>query len=160
MNLLNFFKKKLKNIDDSYVFDKADYHAESIEEWGFDDDQVFVHTGMFLAWLVSNNMMSDFFIKESEDESRKLKSREISPSELYMNWDGVLVGDMLNKEGFNFACDYFDFKKGAYLEDYAMVFWAISNLDIFNIKDTWENFDKLKPTIDSRYKKWKTWYAI
>ncbi len=77
--------------------------------------------------------MSEFFIKETGNEIKKLKSRQISPSEIYINWDGVLNGKMLNKEGFNFALDYFDFDRGTYMQDYEKVF-NVTSKRVFEVK--------------------------
>lgn len=88
MNLFNIFKKKIKPVDSEYVFDKTKYHDNSIEQLGLDEEQAFVHTGLFFAWLVNNGLMSDFFCDETRDGIIELKDRKISPSTLYMNWDG------------------------------------------------------------------------
>lgn len=153
MNLFNIFKKKIKPVDSEYVFDKAKYHDNSIEQLGLDEEQAFVHTGLFFAWLVNNGLMSDFFCDETRDGIIELKDRKISPSTLYMNWDGVLSGEMLNEKGFNFALNYFDFKKGAYLADYEYVF-NVKDGQVFTVRDTWDNYDKIKPLIDEAYKEW------
>ena len=103
MGLLDIFKKKVKPVDNNYVFDKAKFHDSTVEQLGLDEEQSFVHTGLFFAWLVNNGHMSDFFVDETGDEIEKLKERKISPSTIYINWDGVLLGEMLNDTGFNFA---------------------------------------------------------
>ena len=154
MGFLDIFSKRIKDIDDKYVFDKAKYHFESVEEAGLDLDQAYVHTGLFLTWLVNNGLVSDFFIEETSDEIAKLKEREILPSEIYKNWDGVLIGELLNKEGYNFALDYFDFEKGSYMHDYERIFCP-GEEPIFGVEDNWENYDRIKPAIDLAYSKWK-----
>ena len=153
MGLLDIFKKKSRPIDNKYVFDKAKFHDNSIEQLGLDEEQSFVHTGLFFAWLVNSGLMSDFFVEETGNEIEKLKSRKISPSTIYMNWDGVLLGEMLNDKGFNFALSYFDFDKGTYMADYEKVF-NVTGGQVFTIKDTWDNYDKIRPLIDEAYKKW------
>lgn len=142
-------------VDGGYVFDKAKYHDGSIEKMGLADEQSFVHTGLFIAWLVNNDLMSDFFNEESGPDILDLKHKIVSPSELYMNWDGVFVGDMLNETGFNFAMSYFDFDKGRYLRDYEKVF-DVKGEDVFKVADTWDNYDKLRPAIDLAFKKWRS----
>ncbi len=122
MGLLDIFKKKVKPVDNNYVFDKAKFHDSTVEQLGLDEEQSFVHTGLFFAWLVNNGHMSDFFVDETGDEIEKLKERKISPSTIYINWDGVLLGEMLNDTGLNFALSYFDFDKGTYMADYEKVF--------------------------------------
>lgn len=153
MGLLNIFKKKAKPVDNKYVFDKAKYHDNSVEQLGLDEEQSFVHTGLFFAWLVNNGLMSDFFVDETGNEIEKLKERKISPSTIYMNWDGVLLGEMLNDTGFNFALSYFDFDKGTYMADYEKVF-NVTGDQVFTVKDTWENYDKIKTTINAAFEKW------
>ena len=148
------FGQKMKDVDNKYVFDKADYHFESVQEAGLEDDQAYVHSGLFLAWLIEKNLISEFLKEESRDDINKLKNREISPSQIYKDWDGVLIGELLNKEGYNFALHYFDFEKGRYLADYGTTF-SIKDPDIFTVTDTWENYEKIKTVIDKAYKKWK-----
>lgn len=153
MGLLDIFKKKITPVDNKYVFDKAKYHDSSIEQLGLDEEQAFVHTGLFFAWLVNNGLMSEFFIQETGNEIEKLRTRKITPSTLYMNWDGTLLGEMLSDRGFNFAMNYFDFEKGTYMADYEKVF-SVTGDQVFTIKDTWDNYDKIKPVIDLAYAKW------
>lgn len=125
-----------------------------VEKFGLDEEQAFIHTGLFLAWLVNNGLMSCFFSKESGSEIEKLTTRKISPCAIYMNWDGTLIGEMLIKEGFNFSMVYFDFDKGHYIKDYEKTF-DVSGEAFFTIKDTWENYDKLKLILDLEFEKWR-----
>jgi hypothetical protein len=150
MGLLHFLKKKSKPVENKYVFDKAKFHDDSVEQLGLDEEQSFVHTGLFFAWLVTNGLMSQFFIDETEGEIEKLKQRKISPSTLYMNWDGVLLGEMLSDAGYNFALSYFDFEKGTYMSDYEKTF-NVNGDQVFTVKDTWDNFDKIRLVIDVAY---------
>ncbi len=148
------FGQKMKEVDHGYVFDKAEYHLESVFDAGLDEDHAYVHSGLFLAWLVDNDLVSDFFKEESEDDIQKLKKRESSPCQIFMNWDGVLIGELLNKEGFNFAMYYFDFENGKYLSDYENT--LCKDLpDMYHVKDSWENYEKIKVVIDKAHEKWK-----
>ena len=153
MGLFDIFRRKIKPVDNKHVFDKAKYHDNSIEQLGLDEEQSFVHTGLFFAWLVNNGLMSEFFIHETGSEIEKLKARKITPSTLYMKWDGVLLGEMLSDQGFQFAIKYFDFDNGTYLADYENVF-NVTGDQIFTVKDTWDNYLKIKPAIDAAYEKW------
>jgi hypothetical protein len=154
MGLLGIFKRKSRPVDSNFVFDKAKFHDDSIQQLGLDEEQSFVHTGLFFAWLVNNGLTSDFFTEETGNEIELLKNRRISPSTIYMNWDGVLLGEMLNDKGFNFALSYFDFDKGTYLADYERVF-NVTGDNIFTVNDTWDNYEKIKPAIDLAYEKWQ-----
>jgi hypothetical protein len=91
MGLLDIFKKKSR-VDNKYVLDKAKFHDNSVEQLDLDEEQSFVHTGLFFAWLVNKGLMSDLFINETGREIEKLKERRIAPSTIYMNSDDVLPG--------------------------------------------------------------------
>ena len=59
------FKPHRKPFDNKYVFDKAKFHYDTVSNAGFDEDQTFVHTGFYFAWLVDNDLISDFCKSES-----------------------------------------------------------------------------------------------
>ncbi len=107
------------------IYDKAKYHYEGDFPQELPMEQAFVHTGMFLGWIIDNNLFSDEFLEETEEEINKFKLRKMTGTQVYMFWDGVLSDDMLNDEGNQFAIDYFDFEKGLYLDDYDDVFFRV-----------------------------------
>jgi|LakMenEpi03Aug12_release.lakeMendotaPanAssembly.Ray.scaffolds.fasta_scaffold1406457_1 hypothetical protein len=39
------------------------------------------------------------------------------------------------------------------MADYEKVF-NVTGDQVFTVKDSWENYDKIKPTIDAAYEKW------
>lgn len=152
-----FNKKKLKEVDEGFVFDKAKYHFDSILAVELDEEQAYVHTGMFFAWIIKNDLYSEFLLEESQEEIELTKKEKISPSELYMNWDGVLIGELLNKIGYNFAAEYFDFENGEYVNDYELTL-ASNDPDIFRVKNNWESYHKIAKVITERFEKWnKNW---
>ena len=152
-NLFSKKKKELIEIDESFVFDKAKYHFESINEAELDEEQAYVHTGLFFAWIIKNGLYSEFLLEESPEEIEQTKNEKISPSELYMNWDGVLIGELLNQIGYNFATDYFDFENGDYVNDYEETLCS-TDPDIFRVKNTWKNYHKIAEIIDLKFEKW------
>ena len=146
--------QKLEKVDENFVFDKAEYHMESVFEAGLNKEQAYVHNGLFFAWIIDNEFYSSSFKEESNKEIEQFKKPEISPAQIFKNWDGVLIGEMLNKKGYNFAKKYFDYETGSYLDDYEKILCP-NDPDLFRVEDTWENYDKLKSVIDKAYKKWK-----
>lgn len=129
-----------------YVYDKARYHPKG----------GFTHTGMFIGWILENNLYSE---KMPIDKSAalSLKERKITGAQIYDDFlDGVLTSNELNDEGNAFAKSYFDFTKGKYIHDYAKVFNVnLRSNDFLNVKDTWNNYEKIKNIIDKRYQEWK-----
>ena len=151
ISLTNLFGQKLIDVDYDYVFDKAEYHTETMVEEGLSEDQAYVHIGLFFAWLINNDLTDKDFNDENSEEIKSHKKREISPCQIFKNWDGVLIGEQLNKLGYNFAINYYDKK---YLDDYQKGL-KISDDDLFKVEDSWENYDQLKKTLDKAFKKWK-----
>jgi len=71
------------------VYDKAKYHFESIEENGLPEIHAYIHTGMFLGWLIESNLIDDEFLEDFGEDIPRLKRREITSPELFSLWDGA-----------------------------------------------------------------------
>jgi len=146
------------------VYDKAKYHFESIEENQLPEIQAYVHTGLYLGWLVDNNLLDSEFINDFGQDIPKFKNKEITGSQLLFLWDGALIDDMLNEEGNKFSQYYFDFDHGQYITDYET--HMTQNLQsIFHVEDTWENHETVKDFVNKRYSTWKnteskSWWKI
>ncbi|WP_155591068.1 hypothetical protein [Lysinibacillus cavernae] len=135
------------------VYDKAKYQIEGDFPDGIAFEQAYVHTGMFLGWIVDHQLYSEEFEEDALDEIEKFKTRHVTGPQLYQAWDGVLADDMLNDEGNAFAQSYFDFEQGLFLQDYDNV---LSGYDSFyHVEDTWENYFKIKEKMDQRFQEWK-----
>lgn len=53
-------KKELLAVDLNFVFDKAKYHLETIDNLNLDDNQAYVHSGFFFSWLINNDYIAIF----------------------------------------------------------------------------------------------------
>src|SRR5262245_35631219 len=101
-----------------YVYDKAKYHDETVQEYGLSDEHAANHTVVFLRWLIERRMISEAFEKEDESILGQFRAGAISIHKVYEWWDCCLLDDMLSEEGNAFAMHYFDFEPGAYIADY------------------------------------------
>ncbi|MFD2132777.1 hypothetical protein ACFSKI_16345 [Pseudogracilibacillus auburnensis] len=135
------------------VYDKAKYHYEGDFPNDLSLKQAYVHTGMFLGWLIDHQLLSKEFETEMELDIQKFIQREITGAEIYRNADGVLADDMLNEEANQFAMEYFDFENGLFLDDYEEAFSELDSL--YEVEDSWGNYSKIKAVIDRRYMEWK-----
>lgn len=140
--------------DDLLVFDKAKYHYEGKFPEDLDEEQGFVHTGMFLGWIVDTGLYSEDFADDFKSEIRKFKATKLTGTGVYKSADGVFEEEMLNAEGLAFTTAYFDFEKGRYLKDYDQLLSG-KLPSMYHVQDTWENYDRLKPQIDKRFAAWK-----
>ncbi len=137
-----------------YVYDKAKYHFGGDYPQELPIEQAYVHTGMYLGWIIDNELFSTWFKEESLDDIEEFKKREITGTQIYKKWDGVLTGDMLSDEGNKFSLYYFEFEKGEFPTDYDKTL-ASDLPSLYYVQDTWDNYYLLKEVIDQRYIEWK-----
>ena len=135
------------------VYDKAKYHYDGDFPADLEPEQGFVHTGMFLGWIIDNDLYSDWFEPEMLGYISAFKNREMTGPKIFEACDGALVDDMLTDEGNAFARDYFDFERGKFLADYGELL-AKGLPTVYHVADTWPNYEKLKKRIDQRYREW------
>ncbi len=132
------------------VYDKAKYHAETVQQHGLPKEHAMNHAVFFLRWLIENRLMSDFFEEETTEILLQFRANQCSIHQIYEWWNCCLVYEMLPDEGNVFATQYFNFEKGQYLDDYTATLQQ--NLPTeFHIAYSEENYQRLKPVIDRRY---------
>ena len=137
-----------------HVYDKAKYHIESIEQHGLSEEHAANHTVFFLRWLLEHNLMSDFFVTESDGLIDNFRAGRATIHEVYEWWDCCLVDEMLSEEGNAFALSYFDFEKGQYIRDYIKTLQRDLPTE-FHVDYTEQNYDLMRVLIDRRYTEWK-----
>src|SRR5882724_8607943 len=91
------------------VFDKAKYHYDGEWPQGLPCEQAFVHTGLFVGWLIDRDLVSELV-----DNSivRDFKKRKLSGPAAYRLLDGVLDSTMLTVDGEAFCNAYFRLAQG------------------------------------------------
>lgn len=146
--------KSVDTFNDEYeiagpqVYDKADWHLEGQYPDDLPEDQAYVHTGLFAAWLSNHGLIAE----EYADEANQIKRRKLSGPQAYQIWGGVLASDMLSEEGNAFTCKYYD---TMFCPDYEELLSA-KLPSFYHVKNTWENYEILKQRIDKRFQTWKT----
>jgi hypothetical protein len=137
------------------VYDKAKWHYES-DNYPDDlaDTQAFVHTGLFLGWLVANGCMSVQWLADFPDLLTAFAARKKTGPNLFRIMGGSLTSEDLSAEGNGFARAYFDFDAGVYLDDYEKLL-AAELPSMYHVADTWQNFDKLSVVVDKRLRQWR-----
>ena len=94
----------------SYVFDKAEYHHDGNYPADLPIENAFTHTGFYLTWLAENDLLGDEAKTYHRERIVQLSNRNISPVTLYEVEDGSLIGEMLSVQGYKFSIDYFEFE--------------------------------------------------
>jgi hypothetical protein len=161
--VIDFVETKENNFD---VYDKAKYHYGGDFPEELDEFQGFVHTGMYVGWLIDNDLIDHEFFSDSQQAIKGFKNRQLTGSQFYeMQMDGVLLIDQVSEIGNRFSFDYFDFDSGQYLNDYETTL-ARELPTLFDVQDTWENYEKIKKVIDKRFLDWnkknveKAWWKV
>lgn len=80
------YEKELNTV----IYDKAKYHYNGDFPEDLPIEQAYVHTGMFLGWIIENNLYSKAFEEKSQDDINKFKLRQITGTQIYMKWGGCL----------------------------------------------------------------------
>lgn len=142
-------------IIESEVFDKAKWHLEGNFPIKLNSHHAYNHTGFYIGWLILNNLISNEFKAESKQYIREFLDKKMTAVDLYEHQlDGVFTSNEVNELGFRFTKNYFDFEKGRYLEDYEETL-AAKLPTLFDVQDTWENFEKICKVLDKRYQEFK-----
>jgi hypothetical protein len=137
------------------VYDKAKWHYDA-DNFGRDlaPEQGFVHTGLFLGWLVVHDLVDPVELADEAPEIDEVRRRGRTGPELFQWIDGTLLSTMLTDEGNRFAAAYLDFDHGGYLRDYEAVL-GVGLPSLYHVADTWQNYDRLAKVIDRRYAAWQ-----
>jgi hypothetical protein len=135
-------------------YDDASWHYGGDFPRDLPDEAGATHAGMFLAWALLSGLAGRMHVDEFPRDLEALRTRSITPGQFFLtHCDGKFIDENLDDRGNAFAAAYFDFEKGRYLADYEGVLG--SDLpSLYHVPDTWQSFDRLKPTLDSRFSEW------
>jgi hypothetical protein len=115
-------------------------------------EQAYVHIGMYLGWVIENNLYSEYFEDEASNQIFRFRRREISCTILSEIWDGYLGHELFSENGNMFT--YYYYGGGVYHADYQDV--LVKSLpSIYHVDDSWENYNKITARIDMRFQDWK-----
>ena len=114
---------------------------------------------MFLAWCLLNGMAGEIHTEDFFDTLSKLQRREITPGAFLIKaCDEKFTDEDLSDEGNAFAEFYYHHPEGgfgSYLNDYDSVF-GTANASLYEVEDSWSNFELLAPVIEKKYEEWKS----
>lgn len=118
------------------------------------------HIGMYLTWIIQNDLIGQLHLDGSLEEMQKVKTRQITGRDFLVDCcDEKFWEEDLNEEGLEFTLYYYQFENTDnvknYYDDYGSTLGE--NVEsLYEIENTWENYDKLKPILDKRYAEWKS----
>ncbi len=139
--------------------DRADWHYEGDfpEELPFENAAT--HIGMYFSWLIENDLIGDAHREHCSEAIENVKERKITGREFFFDYcDGKFWEDDMNEEGAKFTkCYYQDASGsyGAYLDDY-LALLGDDYESLYEVPNTWENYDKIAPQITKEFDSWKS----
>jgi hypothetical protein len=137
------------------AIDRIDWHGESAEQAGFPYENGGTHIGIYLAWIINNQLEGEFHQEESVDELEQVRTRQITGRDFLINMcNEKFWEEDLNPQGFEFTQAYYESHQ--YLKDYDEILVNAQGLiDTYAVDDTWENYDLMATMISQKYQQWK-----
>ncbi|GAA4820942.1 hypothetical protein [Algivirga pacifica] len=132
-----------------------DVRSYFLKDWpeGVHLEQAYLHIGMYLGWIIEHDLYSEDFEEEFDVQIFRFKKRDLSCIIIGELWDGIISMDQFClPEGCDFT-DYY-YAGGVYLQDYKEVFHC-NEATMFDVEDSWENYEKMILKINERYEAWK-----
>ena len=134
------------------IYDSAKHHFLGNFPESLPIEQAYVHIGIYLGWIIDNELYSEYFEDESEIQIFRFKRRELSCTILSELWDGYLGYELFNKDGNMFS--YYYYGSGLFRKDYERVL-AGDLPSIYHVRDDCETYQKMTSMIDQRFEEWK-----
>lgn len=141
--------------------DRADWHYDGEFPEGLPRENGGTHIGMYLNWIIDNDLIGELHLEESIIEIEDVKARKINGRDFLFDYcDEKFCEDDLNEEGLNFTKYYYQDSKnpeegfGQYFEDFEDALTKQYDT-IYEVPNTWENYDQVAKRINKAYLKWK-----
>ncbi len=121
------------------------------------------HIGMFIAWIINNNLEGELHKTDSIESVTNIKNRTMTGAEFLIKvCDEKFWEEDLNAEGVAFVKFYYE--PNIYFDDYEKAL-VKNELTLYHVQDTWDNYDRISKFIDIAYKKWlnskaKKWWQF
>jgi hypothetical protein len=139
--------------------DRMDWHYGGNYPENLPEENGGTHIGMFLTWIIDNNLIGQLHRDESSEEIQQVKNRQITGRDFLINCcDEKFWDDCLNEDGLKFTRYYYESDStevfSNYMDDYVGALGGQVE-SIYEIENSWENYNILKPVIDKKYREWK-----
>lgn len=138
------------------TYDKIDWHSGNNFPPELHPENGGTHIGMFLAWMINNDLIGALHTESPVRLIEKVKDRLMTGRDfLIKECDSKFWPEDLNEEGNLFANFYYSDENGyrQYIDDYTEVFNKYETL--YHVEDNRENYDLIAPVITKRYSEWK-----
>jgi predicted Zn-dependent peptidase len=124
---------------------------------GVPANRIYVGGGHLLAFLVLHDLVSEWFVAESGGAIAQLRRREITGTDLYELWGGVLASDMISDAGneFLFRMLCLRTKDGSQRSRYGSLVNRLED-GPYQLLPGWEAYDRLEPSLEDELHTWRS----
>lgn len=141
------------------IVDCLDWHYRGYYPVNLDKKNAGTHIGMYLAWIINSNLGSEELINLSNEDIQRIKNKNMTGREfLIENCNGILNDKFIHKQAKEFSLGYYLSSREdycQYLGDYLDTFKRSQKGSLYELEDSWENYEKIARIITSRYNSWK-----
>ncbi len=138
-------------------YDDAAWHSEGDFPEGLAPEAGATHIGMFLAWMLLQGFASEALRADAQDDVAALQARAVTGAQFLLKvLDGKLIDEDFTQEGNAFALAYYEGQDNdsRYVDDYFACFGVDAD-SLYEVPDTWANYEKLSERISQRFATWK-----
>jgi hypothetical protein len=146
-------------------YDDASWHYGGDYPEDLPNENAATHIGMFMAWCIENDLMSEEQKEESGEDLQKVIDHKMTGAKfLINNCDEKFIDEDLSELGNDFTKAYYENdakfakKYSSYDDDFAFIFDEYETS--YHVEDTWENYERIKKVIDQRFQEWKEFIKI
>ncbi len=133
--------------------DRADWHYGGNYPRELPPQNGGTHIGMYLAWIVHRGLGSEELAEMGGDTFQLVLERAVTGRDLlFKELDEKFFDRLLSEEGRNFTAAYYD--TNDYVNDYDRILGG-TLASLYEVEDTWENYDKIARVIDERFSEWR-----
>ena len=140
------------SVKEKSVYDNAKNHFLGNFPQHLPIEQAYVHIGIYLGWIIDNELYSEYFEEEADTQIFRFTNRQINCTILAEIWDGYLGHELFSEEGNLFT--YYYYGGGVYHKDYTSIL-ASDLPSIYHVSDDWSSYEKMGQKITERYQEWK-----
>ncbi len=130
-------------------YDDLKWHINDEYPSDVPQENALIHSGMFMGWVLDNELESDMLRKNFSQEIQDFRNRKITGAKfLELCCDSKLTSDDLSKKANVFAEYYY--ATDDYIDDYVDIS-DDNNETIFHEPNTWEKYNQVYEIIQQRY---------
>jgi len=138
-------------------YDDASWHYEGDFPENLPREAGATHTGLFVAWMLSNGFASEELIDDFSDDLEALQDGKLTGPVFVMTvLDEKFTSDELTDEGNAFTLAYYQGKDNdsTYVDDYLQAL-NLTQEQIYTASDDSQSYEALSPIIAKRLEQWR-----